>query len=249
MTTPETKIDQPASANDDLPNKVAAAKSLAGSAIGVAALAAALAIAAAIVGPVGDERYLLRQDIALLKSEGRALTLALAVEQARMAIQRSSAPFEPAVAGIASVAGNDAEAQRLVEILKPLARTGVPTPRQLNNDFGSLAGPALVASALPGEPSWFSQTFARVAGWTTKISSQLPIETFSPPTRAALEKANAALGRDDLKAALDSVKDIDSSARAMLQPWLVSAARRAAAEDALARLSELASKRLSAKRA
>ncbi len=249
MTKTETKTDQPASANDDLPNKVVAAKSLAGSAIGVAALAAAVALAALIAGPVGDERYLLRQDVVQLKSEGRALNLALAVEQTRMAIQRSSAPFEPVVAGIASVVGGDAEAQSLVEVLKPLARTGVPTLRQLNSEFGSLAGPALVASALPGEPSWISQTFARVTGWTTKISAQLPIETFSPPTRRALETANAALGRDDLKAALDAVKDIDSSARATLQPWLVSASRRAAAEDALSRLSELAAKRLVAKRA
>lgn len=248
MTTPETKTDRPSSANDDLPTQAAAAKSLAGSAIGVAAIAAAMALAALITGPVGDERYLLRQDVAQLKSESRALTLALAVEQTRMAIQRSSAPFEPVVAGIASVVSGDADAQRLVEVLKPLARTGVPTLRQLNNDFGSLAGPALVATALPGEPSWVSQTFARVAGWTAKVSSQLPIDTYPVATRRALEAANAALGRDDLKAALDAVKDIDPSARATLQPWLASAARRAAAEDALARLSDLATKRLSATR-
>lgn len=248
MTTSETKIDQPAGANDDLPNKVAAAKSLAGSAIGVAALAAAMALAAAILGPVGNERQLLKQDVAQLKSEGRALTLALAVEQTRMAIQRSSAPFEPSVAGIASVVVGDPDAQKLVEVLKPLARTGVPTLRQLGSEFGSLAGPALLATALPGEPSWVSQTFARVVGWTTTISSQLPIETFSPATRKALESANAALGREDLKAALDAVKGIDASAAATLQPWLASAARRAAADDALARLSDLAAKRFTGAR-
>ena len=253
-TTPEAKTEPPAApaatvaVDSDLANKVAAAKSLAGSAIGVAAIAGVLALAALIAGPAGNDRQLLRQDVAQLKQESRALTLALAVEQTRMAIQRSAAPFEPAVAAIGSVAAGDAEAQHLVDVLRPLARTGVPTMRQLGGEFSSLAGPALLASALPGEPSWVSQAFARVAGWTASIGSQLPFETFPPATQAALDRANRALMQEDLKAALEAIKNVEPSGRAMLQPWLASAARRAAAEDALARLSDLSSKRLSAPR-
>lgn len=256
MTTPETTPKHEVRAPEDLAPKVAAAKSLAGSAMGVGVVAAVVAALALVFGPFGDERQLLRQDVSQLRArivqqerESRALALSLAVEQTRMAILRSSASFEPAVAGIAAVVGGDAEAQRLVAALRPLAKSGVPTMRQLNVEFGFVAGAALVVSALPAETSWVSQTLARFTGWTAQIGSQLPIEAYSPVTRQALEKAYAALQRDDLKGALDALKGVDAGAMVTLQPWIASAERRAAAEDALSRLSELAAGRLAASRA
>lgn len=248
----------PPPANDATAAQIASAKSLAGSALGMAILAAVLAGVAVMFGPIPALMKNERQQAALemqqlqarlvkQERESRALALALAVEQVKAAAARP-VPFDGAIGGLAAVTAGDVDAQRLLDGLRPLARSGVPTMRQLKAEYASLVGPVLVASSIPGDPHWMKQAVAKVTGWTAKISSQLPIETYSPATHATLDRAAAALDHEALKDAIATLKALEGSAQVMLQPWLASAGRRLTVDETLGQLSALATSRLAAAR-
>jgi len=258
VPSPTVPPPAPAPVNDGMATQVASAKSLAGSALGMAVLAAVLAGVAVIFGPIPALMNNERQQVALemqqiqarlvkQERESRALALALAVEQVKAAAMRP-VPFDSAIGGLAAVTAGDVDAQRLLDGLRPLARSGVPSLRQLKDQYSSLVGPVLVASAMPGDPHWMKQAVARVTGWTAKISSQLPIETYSAATHATLDRAADALEHDALKDAIATLKTLEGSSQVMLQPWLASANRRLTVDDTLNQLSALATSRLAAAR-
>jgi hypothetical protein len=258
VPSPAVPPAAPPPATDGLSVQIASAKSLAGSALGMAVLAAVIAGVAVIFGPIPALVNNDRQQVALemqqmqarlvkQERESRALALALAIEQVK-AVAVRPVPFDAAIGGLAAVTAGDVDAQRLLDSLRPLARSGVPTLRQLKEEYSSLVGPVLVASAMPGDPHWMKQAVARMTGWTAKISSQLPIETYPPATHATLNRAADALEHDALKDAIATLKTLEGSAQVMLQPWLASASRRLAVEETLGQLSVLATSRLAAAR-
>lgn len=120
-------------------------------------------------------------------------------------------------------------------VLETAARTGVPTPAVLVNDFGPAAHRAVteaLAARADGEGG-VGEVIARVQARFTGIPTE-PVEGSSPA--AILSRVRHQLENGDLDAALAGVSELPETAQGAMAVWVEDARLRAGAEAALAAL-------------
>ena len=123
--------------------------------------------------------------------------------------------------------------QAPLESLRPYAATGVAALSSLKARFDGIAGAVIRAAAPPPEAGWWARLKDRLAGLVV-IRRKGAIEGTGIAARMA--RAEAALERDDLAAAVAAFDGLDAAARAPADAWLAAAHRHLAARRALERL-------------
>jgi hypothetical protein len=159
-----------------------------------------------------------------------AAALLLAVGQLREAVNHAM-PFEAELRAVRALAPQDAELAQAVEALKPRAAAGIPTRAVLADRFEALA-PALVRSdLLPQGQSWWRDTVDRMSSLLTVRREDGEAAGDSPA--AVVARAQAALRRGDLAAAIAQAETLSGAAGESVAPWLADARARLAADKAL----------------
>ncbi len=172
-----------------------------------------------------------------VQSGARAAAVVLAVGQLEASVM-AGAPFSGGLDHLARLVGEDAGFAGPMAALRPRAESGLPTRTELNRRFARLAPEATRAAKLEAADGWFDKAMARVSGLVTirRVDGE-PTGPAAPVT-----KAERALEKDDLTAAVDALKGLDGA----VDTWLADATARLEAEAALATLRGLAIDRLSA---
>jgi hypothetical protein len=122
--------------------------------------------------------------------------------------------------------------------IEPDAATGVATVDELARSFALIAA-GLVRTAAPEQAGWAARTWARIAGL---VSVRRTGEVSGDGKEARVARAESGLARRDLAAAVGEISAL-SSAEAI--EWLTKARARLAVDDAVARLSRHAVRRMS----
>ncbi len=123
--------------------------------------------------------------------------------------------------------------QAPLESLRPYAATGVASLSSLKARFDGIAGAVIRAAPPPPEAGWWARIKDRLAGLVV-IRRKGAIEGTGIAARMA--RAEAALERDDLAAAVAAFDGLDAATRAPADAWLEAARRHLAAAAALERL-------------
>ncbi|MHA1158504.1 MAG: hypothetical protein ACTSP2_07140, partial [Alphaproteobacteria bacterium] len=171
----------------------------------------------------------LTSDAADLNPPAQSLALLLFDQMAR-----SSAPFTVAVDAVAGFVGSETE----LATLRPLAASGVPSRRQLADDFAVLA-PTLALSLAPAlaEPAADAVTSESPAagdeggllGWLNRIVSIRRTDAPAPAVAEIDTTADAlatAMAAGDLAAALSEQAKLPEAARAASADWAAAVANR-----------------------
>jgi hypothetical protein len=124
-------------------------------------------------------------------------------------------------------------------VLPPHAQTGIPTLPDLVRSFATARDAALAAEtpAPAADASLLDRLFASLNGLVKirRVDAAAP----GDGTSAALARAEALLGQDNLDGAIKEVETLDGAARAAFSAWLDQAKARAGAADSLRRLEGL----------
>ncbi|MGQ0675391.1 MAG: uroporphyrinogen-III synthase [Rhodospirillales bacterium] len=168
------------------------------------------------------------------RAEGLAqAALALSVGQIRRAIDAGS-PFAAELAAGRSLAGGDAALAGPLDLLAPLAATGIATRAALTQSYKDTAAAIVhAARARDGE----SGAWRRFVAWLDSLITVRPIGAAagdSPAARAA--RAEALLAAGDLAGAVAQLDALGAPASNAARPWLDRAKARLQAEQALAAL-------------
>lgn len=161
-------------------------------------------------------------------SRRAALALAmLALDDAA----RTGQPFVRQWQALAKITPQDAN----VLALKPLARTGAPTPAQLAQALAE-QGDAIRAAASkpagPGKPG----LGARLRAGLSAMVSIRRVDGSGDGVDAVLARAHKALAQDDVRAALAALDSLDGAARQAAQDWIGKARARLRLDEILAQL-------------
>lgn len=165
---------------------------------------------------------------------------AVALAVAQIAAQaRAGQTFEEALAGLRGLAAEDSEIAAILPALEGPAATGVASTAALQRDFGLIARHIDRAERLAGAEGMLEETLARLRGFVSIRRHGEGAE------RTAVERAEAALERGDLGAAVTAVKPL-ASADPRIAGWIDRAEARLAVERALDALQALAVARIAA---
>ena len=163
---------------------------------------------------------------------GRALVLA--VGQLRQALGKSG-PFSATLNSLRAVGGADPLVVSVLEVLTPLAATGVDTKNRLIVMFDAAASEAARAAIAPEGSSWIDRTVQRLASVITIRREGANVEGDS--AQALLARAEARLVARDLEGADKVLAGLTGRAAAAMAVWRGKVASRIAADGALDRLS------------
>jgi uroporphyrinogen-III synthase len=221
----------------------------------VAALAAgdpakAAAEARALAQKLEGEMAALRQAVAaqgerlaaLAAESGRRAAesdapLVVAVGQLRAAAERGQ-PFRPALDAVAALARDRPGFKAPLDALAPHAGTGAKTLAALRRDFDRIGVSAQRAAERAAEGDWIDRAWARLV---SLVSVRRTGEAATGDGPGALvSRAEAALARGDLAAALAALEKLPPAGRAAAAAWMAEARARAAVDTALAALDRLA---------
>jgi hypothetical protein len=122
-------------------------------------------------------------------------------------------------------------------VLPAYAEKGIPTVPELARSFATAAGSALAAVA-PNPGGTIVDSLMASAQSLVKIKRIDEPATGEGPA-AALARAKAALGKDDLAGAVKEVETLDGAAREAFSGWLGQAHARLSADETLTRLEGL----------
>ncbi len=154
--------------------------------------------------------------------------LVLAVGQLREAA-RGREPFPAALEALGAVAAGDAVIAPLLDELKGLAATGVPTVADLGASFDAALSAALAPVSAPDAP-WYRRALDRLGGLIT--IRRVGPDAEGDDLEARLARAEAALATGSLAEAVTILDDA-----APMAAWLEQARRRVALDRALDELA------------
>lgn len=163
-----------------------------------------------------------------------AQNLLLAVGQLREAVGRGEG-FDAELRAVAAVAANDPQVAQAVQALAPLAGRGIPSRTVLAGRFEELAGQIVRADIGPKEDGWWRQTVQRLAGLVTVRRTEGDVAGDS--VAAIVARAEAALDKGNLAAAVQELETLQGPAAETAAPWLQAAKARLTTDKALSDLT------------
>ena len=190
----------------------------------------------------GIEAELKRLAAAERTRKGDALLLA--VGQLREAAAGPQ-PFDAELELVRKAAGGDAAIEEAAARLAASAPDGIPTRSALRAAFPGLAARAAQAALAPEDGDWLDRTAARVSRVVTIRRVGEGAEG-SEGALSVIARAESRLAEGDLAAASAALDGLDGGPARVFGDWRAAAAARAAADDAIARLSRRAIERLAA---
>lgn len=168
--------------------------------------------------------------------------LVLAVGQLREALNKSG-PFSATLNSVRVVGGADPLIVSELEVLAPLAATGVATKNRLIAMFDVAAAEAARAAIAPEGSGWIDRTVQRLASVVTIRREGANVEGNS--AQAILARAEARLVARDLEGADKALAALTGAPAAAMAVWRNELAARISAEGALDRLNHHAIQLLS----
>jgi hypothetical protein len=177
----------------------------------------------------------LEQQVANLRlvSE-RGAKLALAIADAQQALN-SSTPLEPAIQRLQGLANNDSEIKAAAEALAQASSKGITPKAELRQKLEALRpqlGPGAQASSGGGD---WAETAVRNLG---KLVTVQPVGQATEQQRDAVDRALAALDRNDLASARDAIAPLARSGDDAAKAWVDAASTRLDAQAAIDRLHD-----------
>lgn len=162
--------------------------------------------------------------------------LLLAVGQLRNATA-GGAPFADALAPLADLLARDPAATPVIERLRPIAATGVPTAADLRDRFPDVATDLIHAERLARGDGWLNQAAAELGRLVTvrPVGGEVEGDTVG----AVVARAEAHLSTGDLAGALSEIERL-GELTAAAQPWLDQARARRDLDAALTALTAIA---------
>ena len=184
----------------------------------------------------------LREDLGALKKSlsdvesgaGQREALVLAAAQLAGPLQQGLA-YEIELAALRRTAGSDALVTEIAAQLQPHAAHGVPTVEALRQRFPDVAAGAVRAARVGESDSVVGQTLNRIAGL---VSLRRIGQVEGEDAEARIARAEMAVARGDLAAALAELEELPADAAAALADWQADAEARLLADRALARLRD-----------
>ena len=165
----------------------------------------------------------------------QAATLARTVAQLDAALEQG-APFEDV---LESLQGHeDAVVLEAAAQLEPVAASGVPSLSALRSSFDPVANQIVHAARAPEGDGLLQKAAGNLMSLVTVRPVGADAEGDGAPARVA--RAEAALDRGDIGAAIAELEALDAPAAAAAAPWLAEARARLAAETAFQMLQERA---------
>ena len=172
----------------------------------------------------------------------RGSALVLAVGQLRVALGKPG-PFPATLDSLRAVGGDDPVVARALQVLAPLAATGVATKNRLIATFDVAAADAARAALAPAGSGWIDRTVQRLASVVTIRREGADVEGDS--AQAVLARAEARLASGDLEGADKALAGLTAEPAAAMAAWRGGVASRIAADGALDRLGRHAIQLLS----
>ena len=163
----------------------------------------------------------------------RSSALVLAVGQLREALGKPG-PFPATLDSLRAVGGDDPVVARALQVLAPVAATGVATKNRLIATFVAAADGARRAALAPAGSGWIDKTVQHLASVVTWRREGADVEGNS--AQAVLARAEARLASGDLEGANKALAGLTAEPAAAMATWRKSATSRIAADGALDRL-------------
>jgi hypothetical protein len=160
----------------------------------------------------------------------RAAALLFAVGRLADAASRS-APFGEELRAVEAVAEGDPAATEALDVLRPLALDGVPTPAMLRAELAEAARAAAKAAQQPEGDDLMDRIVGRVRSLVTIRPIGPSAEGSSPG--AVIARAEAYVDGGDLAAAAAELEALAGPAREAAATWLTRAQARLAADRAV----------------
>jgi hypothetical protein len=163
-----------------------------------------------------------------------AAALLLAVGQLREAVNGGQA-FDAELRAVKVLAGDDAALIRAAETLAERAGTGLAPRTALIARFDALAPRVIRAEILPAEDGWQRSVMDRLLSLVTIRREDG--NAVGESAAAQVARAQAALGRNDLAAAIAQLDGLSAGAAPQAAPWLAEAKARLAADKLLSEMA------------
>lgn len=163
-----------------------------------------------------------------------ATALLLAAGQLREAVA-AGRPYDSEWRAAQVVAGEDKESLGLLDGLKDKAATGIVPRAALIQRFDALAPALIRAEILPEGDGWWKATADRLLSLVTIRREDGA--ALGHNTAAIVGRAQAAVSRDDLDAALAELDSLSPGPAEAAAPWVAEAKARLAADLSLSRLT------------
>ena len=170
--------------------------------------------------------------------------LVLAVGQLREALGRSG-PFPETLDSLRAVGGGDPVVESALQVLAPLAETGVATKNRLTATFDVAAAGAVRAALAPAGSGWIDRTVQRLASVVTIRREGADVDGDS--AQAVLARAEARLAAGDLEGADEALAGLTAEPADAMAAWRKAVASRIAADGAIDKLGRHAIQLLSGK--
>ncbi|MDE1172342.1 MAG: mitofilin family membrane protein [Parvibaculaceae bacterium] len=196
----------------------------------------------ATIGNLQPQVERLQTDLAAVTAKvteptaARRAALTLAIGTLTRATE-TAAPFRTELAAVASGLPDEP----LVQGLKPLAETGVPTLPMLTLRFPAATDQIVAAVNAAQDQGFWSRLWRRARNLVT-IRRTGPIEGAS--TEAVLSRMEAALAAADLQGAVTAAADLKGTAAGAAKPWLDQAQARLLTDATVQKLNALAAEQL-----
>lgn len=172
--------------------------------------------------------------------------LLLALGQLRERLQ-SSQPFAAELTAVEALGRDRPEVRQTLQPLEAAAGKGIPALAVLTHRFQQEVVPAVLhAAQAPQSDDWGDRILARLRGLVVVRRIDDSGAATRDPVDAAVNRAETALGSGDLAGAVAAVESLPDRAAAPARVWLTDARQRLAAEQALAKLTDGVTARLSA---
>jgi len=171
------------------------------------------------------------------RNRSRAATLALVVGQLESAIQAAK-PYQTQVEALSAMAGGDSADEEAIKhavgALEPGAAAGVPSIAALRQSFEGLANEIVhAARATDGD-----NLLNRAADNLMRLVTVRPVgdDVRGDTVEARVARAEAALAKGDLAAAVSEVEQLEGRPATIAAPWLEQAKARLDADQAVVQL-------------
>jgi hypothetical protein len=172
-----------------------------------------------------------RRAAAAESRSGEALLLALG--QLRAALD-AGRPFGAELAAVRALAQNQPKLEATLGSLDGAANTGIPGTAALAQRFTQAVAPALLRIAAPAKSDGLGD---RILARLRSLVVVHRIGNANDPIESAVEKAEAALGHNDLADAVEALAALPPHAQAPAADWLAAARQRLAAAGTLDRIA------------
>ena len=158
----------------------------------------------------------------------------LAIGQLRSALDQAL-PFDAEWRAVKALSPDDAEASRVLTVLKPQAQTGIATRATLVDRFSRLEPAIIRAEALPAGDGWWRQSLNRLM--TVVTIRREDGEADGSGAAAVVARVRARLAGNDFAAAIAEAEHLTDGPAAMAKPWLDESRARLAADQSLSELT------------